>query len=428
MKRTVLVLGAMGLVACAQVLGLDEYSESGASGSTTGSGGNGSGSSTSGSETTTNASGATSGATSSSSGEGGAPPSYRAKAVTGGAEHTCALLEDGRVACWGNNDNGQLGDGTFKSSNTPVLVQGIDTAQAVDAGALHTCALLMSGEVRCWGNNEHQELGMFGVDSNVPVTPTGLPSAVAGVTAGGTHTCVFVMNGRAYCWGGNASGQLGRNTLGGSTHVALVDTLMSAKGISAGAAHTCAAADQFTMYCWGSNAFQQVGGTSAYYLQPRAVGYIPSPGPPHSGIPIEAAADSTCNRLPTPWCWGRQVTNKQAADQGNAIATQLTNVAQLAGGGQHFCVRYQNGTLDCWGANDAGQLGNGMMGAATTTEVEPTGIADAISVGLGERHSCAVVTTSGEPAVFCWGANDSGQLGDGSEVPSSVPVPVVSMP
>src|SRR5438876_1878896 len=142
-----------------------------------------------------------------------------AVAVTGGGFHTCARFLDGTLECWGRNDFGQLGDPATTSFNsvTPVRVTGITSAIAVAAGGFHTCALLADGTVRCWGENDFGQLGN-GTSDPAPGTPTtfnpspvtvsGIPTAVA-ISAGGWHTCALLRDGTVQCWGENTYGQLG---------------------------------------------------------------------------------------------------------------------------------------------------------------------------------------------------------------------------
>src|SRR6185295_2870242 len=139
-------------------------------------------------------------------------------AVSGGGVHTCAALTNGTVACWGENEFGQLGDGTNFSSTTPVQVSGITGAVAVSLGWRHSCALLSSGTVQCWGQNEFGQLGDgTTTNRNTPVQVSGITGAV-GITAGWWHhSCAVLGNGTVRCWGVNDWGQLGNGTTTSST-------------------------------------------------------------------------------------------------------------------------------------------------------------------------------------------------------------------
>jgi len=150
-----------------------------------------------------------------------------AAAVTAGGFHTCALPGDGTVRCWGQNDLGQLGNGTNDPvpnrpstfNPTPVTVSGITTAVAVSAGGWHTCALLQDGTVRCWGDNTWGQIGNGQAvppsSSFDPITPTPTPVTVTCITtavaieAGVFHTCATLQDGTLRCWGRGDNGRLG---------------------------------------------------------------------------------------------------------------------------------------------------------------------------------------------------------------------------
>jgi alpha-tubulin suppressor-like RCC1 family protein len=136
-----------------------------------------------------------------------------ALAITGGERQFCALLGDGTLRCWGNNQWGQLGNGTTTNSAKPVKVNGITKAVAIAAGYHSACALLASGTVDCWGENQYGQLGSpslgFGGQSSTPVTVQGLPGAPGQITAGAEHMCAQMPGQATYCWGRNGFGQLG---------------------------------------------------------------------------------------------------------------------------------------------------------------------------------------------------------------------------
>jgi alpha-tubulin suppressor-like RCC1 family protein len=127
-----------------------------------------------------------------------------------GRRHACVLGHDERVACWGENDAGQLGDGSFTAHAAPARVADLEDVVAITAGGDVTCALQREGRVLCWGDNRWGQLGDGTMrDAARPTLVAALPAPVAGVATGGGHTCAWSDDGRAWCWGRNDQGQLG---------------------------------------------------------------------------------------------------------------------------------------------------------------------------------------------------------------------------
>jgi len=195
-----------------------------------------------------------------------------AVAVSGGLAHACALLEDGGVACWGQNYYGQLGDGSTTDSLTPVQVQGLaGPVRALSVEGWHSCALLESNEVQCWGDNNHGQLGDgAGIEckgnnqcSPTPVTMAGLPGEVAAISAGGAFVCALLApeaGGEVLCWGANYVGQLGDgSTTDRATPAAVQGLGGTVAAIEAGETHACALLEAGAVQCWGRNSVGQLG-------------------------------------------------------------------------------------------------------------------------------------------------------------------------
>jgi alpha-tubulin suppressor-like RCC1 family protein len=196
-------------------------------------------------------------------------------ALSAGWNHSCALDTVGHAYCWGQNNFGQLGDGTNIIRAVPTAVGGDLLFRAIAAGGSHTCALTTDDQTYCWGRNS---AGQLGIDDNQPHT---LPAHVGGpptpfttITAGGVHSCALTSAGDAYCWGRNSYGQVGDGTtLDRNTPVKVVGGLSFAT-IQANGAHTCATlSNGGTAYCWGNNSDGQVGdGTTVDRPEPVAAG------------------------------------------------------------------------------------------------------------------------------------------------------------
>ena len=313
-----------------------------------------------------------------------------ATAIAAGTSHTCAVLTGGTVGCWGYNYYGELGNGTTNTAapfgvSTPTLAVGpggvgtLTGATALAAGGDHTCALLSGGTVTCWGDT----------GSTVPVSVTGL-TGVTALAAGGDHTCALLADTTVQCWGGNWDGQLGNGTTTGSTVPVSVTGLTGVTALAAGDQHTCALLADTTVQCWGWNNYGQLGNGT------------------YTG-PDTCANGSPCATTPTPVV-------------GPGGIGTLTGVTAIAAGQLHTCAVLTGGTVDCWGANGYGQLGNGGTNFFTTTGTTPTPVVGpggtgtltgATALAAGFHHTCALLVSG---TVDCWGSNLYGLLGSGSQV------------
>jgi alpha-tubulin suppressor-like RCC1 family protein len=347
-----------------------------------------------------------------------------AAAVAAGGEHSCAVLRDGGVVCWGDNTSGQLGNNTTTSSLTAVRARGITNAVAVTVGRAHSCALLATGRVQCWGENQFGEVGNGAqFDAAVPYDVIGIATATA-IGAGADHTCAVIAGGAVRCWGLNSQGQLGDGTTANQRSPVAVNGLTTATQVAAGTRHTCARVDDGTLRCWGYGAFGQLGdGSTLNRPAPTMVAGITS------ATTIAAGGDSSCSRLDdgTVRCWGYgaygQLGNGSTADRWSPVAVStITTASQVAVGSLHACARLASGAVSCWGRGADGQLGNGAT-ADRTTPVPVSRISSATAASAGDVHSCAVLASG---AVACWGGNAHGQLGDGTTTSRSIPVPALA--
>lgn len=339
--------------------------------------------------------------------------------------HTCALMDSGRVYCWGDNRNGQLGDGSAEELRPEPGLVSSDVGAVVDlttTGA-HACTENDAGRVHCWGLNTHGQLGRASPSASSTPLPVEAVTASFGLTAGFSFTC-FVVGSEAKCWGNNEESQLGDGTTDPSTApVTVLDPgstgSLALDFVSAGDHHACGIGFRpGQLYCWGNNSDGLLGSGDGIETDERVE---------VSGmtdiVQVETGLSHNCARRleGEALCWGSnefgQIGDGTDASTGvdarhsPVPVTSLTNAIDIAAGSGHTCAIRDGGQVLCWGKNDLGQLGNGTT-TPSNVPVEVPGLDDAVqvSVGLGE-HACAL-RRSGE--LVCWGRNDFGQLGDGT--------------
>jgi alpha-tubulin suppressor-like RCC1 family protein len=356
--------------------------------------------------------------------------------VATGLWHSCAILINGAVKCWGFNV-GQLGDGsTTPDRLAPVTVVGLNgTPAKLSVGYIHSCALSAAGGVQCWGSSAYGMLGNGILGSSlVPVTVQGLHTGVVSIVSGAYHSCALTANKNMYCWGSNAHGELGNNSTSDSALPVLVNSLQGqVVQIFAGFNRSCASATNGDLFCWGENSAYpngrsllplKVSGLSSNIKQ-LALGYQ------HS-CALEANG--------TVKCWGDN-SYGQLNGSGPESYSELPissnpagEVTELSAGEYHSCAQRANGQVSCWGRNSSGQLGTNatidnanagwvaFTGYPTPTPtslpaVQPT-LAFKVELSLGRRHSCASHPANANS--YCWGNNSYGQLGNGSRIEQSI--------
>ena len=346
------------------------------------------------------------------------PLSPAAGMLSAGAYDTCAVLRDGSLRCWGLGSSGQLGyDATNNVGdlNTPASVAPVNlgghTVKAVATGSYHTCAILDDGSVRCWGFAGNGRLG-YG-DTNPVLDPSKAAAVDLGpgrkavaITAGSDDTCVILDTGRVECWGFGGNGENGgalgygnENDLGGTpaTTPGQVGTVdlgpgLTAVAISTSGGHTCALLNDGGVKCWGAATDGQLGyGNTNVNVGETTAATVAATGEVSLGTGQTAVAITTSTDLPT--------TTGFQGDAG------------------HTCAILGNGNVECWGDNDDGQLGYGNLtqvgGRATLLP------ANAGPVNLGPGRTAKAITAGGsdtcaildDGSVKCWGLATHGRLG-----------------
>jgi alpha-tubulin suppressor-like RCC1 family protein len=302
-------------------------------------------------------------------------------AISVGAWQTCAIGSDGIARCWGSNQEKQLGNGTRRSSATPVRVP-IERVVEVAAGYTHTCALDAQGVVWCWGDNRDGELGDGTRQERAQPAPVRGLRDVVGIAAGTWHTCAVRVDGTVFCWGNGILGTLGDGRNHTSDLPVPVTGITDAVAIASGEDHACAVRASGRSSCWGRNTWGQLGdGSKDDSNVPRAV--------------MELGA--------TPGGW---------------VKTELEGAVAVGAGYAHTCVLHVDGRVSCWGANWYGQLGNG----STTDTVSPVTVSQVSrvkAISLGNLSTCALLA---DGTARCWGSNAYGQMGDGTTRHALLPV------
>jgi alpha-tubulin suppressor-like RCC1 family protein len=296
-------------------------------------------------------------------------------AVSGGLRHSLALLADGSVESWGYNGHGQLGNEGAIGTRTPIVIEHLKGVRAIAAGGNHSLALLSDGSILAWGDDEHGQLGNGkSLDSEVPVAVQGISGATA-IAAGEEHSLALMGNGTVMAWGNNERGQLGTNGNSSNTPV-LVKGLSGVTAIAADGQFSLALLSDGTVVAWGDDEHGQLGNEA--FLQEEETEaqeeegrYSPTP------LPVEG----------------------------------LSGVKAIAAGRTHALALLNNGTVEAWGNDTEGELGNGILEPRASTPVTVSNLSGVTGISAGDQDSVALLTGG---SLEAWGSNVSGSLGDGS--------------
>ncbi|MBI4820124.1 MAG: hypothetical protein HY791_27865 [Deltaproteobacteria bacterium] len=325
----------------------------------------------------------------------------------GRSSHACAVRRDGSVGCWGVASSGQLGIAPVEHRE-PVAVPSLRDVRDLHAEDALTCAFRSDGSMSCFGANYAQVISReLAISHSIP-TLHWLRSKSVATTTG--HACVIDSNaeGAVWCWGTNSAGQLGRPAGNDLEPVAVAGT-EGARAVSAAQSTTCAVDGQERLWCWGSNRYGQLGTDTDLALtqwEPKQVRLVTVRA---VGLG-QGHACAIAGELQEVYCWG----DNNDGELGIGVlgrrptpgATGLTGAAELGLGADHTCVRRADGRVFCFGGNKYGQLGIGTRDDSSIP-VEVPEIDDAVDLGVGADHTC-VARASGQ--VTCFGLNQAPQV------------------
>ena len=364
---------------------------------------------------------------------------YTNTTIAAGTYNGCAILENQSMVCWGDNEYGQLGDGTTTGSAVPIYVNvaANETPVEVTVGQVTACALMESGNIYCWGSGYYGKMGNgepWNDDYvNTEMRQVLLPEGQGGqtVSISGGHICTILNNGDVYCWGRGNQGQLGYGGTSNRNIPAKVNLpgQRSAIAISTGTFMTCAITNDGMGYCWGENDEGQLGNgtTNSRQMTPVEVlfpsGYTP--------VSISAGDDFACALMDNRkvMCWGENNDGRLGQgplatdDETTPVWVSMENSETahfLDIGTKSACMILDSEETKCWGTNEEGQIGQGDTDVdyySTPTEVN--GSHDFVALSINSDTICAI-TSNAEG--YCWGDNEAGQTGRGS-IDTNEPTP-----
>lgn len=369
-------------------------------------------------------------------------------AIAAGYSHSLALKSDGSLWAWGTNESGQLGDATTTTRLVPTQVRNstntgnLTGVAAIAAGGAHSVAVTTAGAVWAWGANGFGQLGdTTTTDRTLPVAVrgvggTGTLAGITAVAAGQSHSLALATDGSVYAFGFNGDGELGDNTdVDAAAPVRVVGaagatTLTGIASIAAGASQSYALKPDGTIWAWGNNANGSLGDNTT--LNRRAPGFVHGVG----GATLVATGANASHALaiapPTSPATGALVGWGTPNYYETPFATTPTLVPKVGGlksvdaGPEHTLALLADGTIQAWGRNGHGRLGDGTTNdrftPAPVKDANGTGVlSNVIAVAAGDAHSLAL---KADGTVWAWGSNFLGQLGDNSSIDRLIPVQV----
>ena len=291
-----------------------------------------------------------------------------ATSIALGRHSSYALMPGGKIKAWGYNHAGQLGDGTLNTRTTPVDVVGIVNATKISADSAHACALLNpGGTIKCWGFNNDGRVGDGSYTRRTTPSPVAITNAIDVSTGSGT-TCAVLLGGGIKCWGTNSrwddgtiAGQLGDGTVTVQRNTPVdVVGIATATSVALGYWHACALLNGGAVKCWGANDHGQLGdGTNTSSNVPVDVVGIEtatsiSVGISNSGCTLPDGSIKT---------WGNAYLGDGTSDGGNVpvdVPGIINAISLVLGKGENSCVLLPgHDAIKCWGSNGSGRLGDG---------------------------------------------------------------------
>ncbi|MGH7471572.1 MAG: RCC1 domain-containing protein [Longimicrobiales bacterium] len=342
--------------------------------------------------------------------------------ISAGRWYTCALLQSGTAQCWGDNEHGQLGNGSFTEPETPTAVQGGLVFRALVTGMRTTCALTQAGAVYCWGGRGIGELGDG--TTAFKLTPTRVPGATFSSIETNIYFSCGLSSGAVRCWGLNDYGQLGN----GTTTNAVTPTVITGVGtlnaeVTVGSSHACVRTNAGALHCWGNNTSGQLGdGASTNRTTPVLV----TGGQTYRSVSAGSGHTCAVNTAGQIFCWGSNSSGQLGTGNttGRNVPTAVAGVAgitfaEVVAANFHTCARSTAGAVYCWGLNDNYQIGDGTLTTRTLPVLINVGTTVA-SVTANRTQTCARASNG---SAYCWGTNNLGELGTGVPVQGVEPRP-----
>ena len=332
-------------------------------------------------------------------------------AVAAGSDFMCALHVSGDIHCGGSNDRGQLGGPAVSG-----LSRLAGPYAQLTASQAHACGLRQDGTAYCWGQNASGQLGDGSTaDRGIPAAVTGGHSFTA-LAAGPRHTCGLLSDGRALCWGANEQGQLGNESFSPSLDPRPVAGIFRYTALALGAAHSCGRTESGGIACWGSTSERQV---TAFAIS------LPVRHPLSGFSALWAAASfGSCGLTITgTYCWGTWGGPTRAPVQlDEAAGLDRLAFGGSPGFGRFYCGLDPSGFAFCWGSNASGELGNGTLGGTSSARTAVAGGHSFAKLVAGRGFACGLATSG---TIYCWGSNQWGALGSGGPGdPDPVPQPI----